>query len=58
MTGLGERTARKVLSQLLRDGLLVSDSPKGEVGIGFPLDALAILFPNLYPEAASQPPDA
>jgi hypothetical protein len=54
MTGLGERTARKVLSRLLKDGLLTSDSPKGEVGIGFPLDALSILFPNLYPEAASQ----
>jgi len=55
MTGLGERTARKLLSRLLKDGLLVSDSPKGEVGIGFPLDALGMLFPNLYPEAASQP---
>jgi hypothetical protein len=37
-----------------KDGLLVSDSPKGEVGIGFPLDALHILLPNLYPEAATQ----
>lgn len=55
MTGLGERTARKVLSQLLKDGLLLSDSPKGDVGIGFPLDALGLVFPNLYPEAASQP---
>ena len=54
MTGLGERTARKVLSQLLKDGLLVSDTPKGDVGIGFPLDALNLLFPNLYPEAGTQ----
>lgn len=55
MLGLGERTGRKVIAQLLKDGLLESDTPKGEVSIGFPLDALSILLPNLYPEAASQP---
>jgi Fic family protein len=54
MLGLAERTGRNVIAQLLKDGLLVSDSPKGEVGIGFPLDALHILLPNLYPEAATQ----
>jgi Fic family protein len=54
MTGLADRSARKLLSRLLKDGLLVSDSPKGEVGIGFPLDALGLLFPNLYPEAESR----
>jgi Fic family protein len=53
LTGLGERTARKLLSRLLKDGLLTSDSAKGDVGIGFPLDALAWLFPALYPEAAT-----
>lgn len=53
LTGLGERTARKVLAQLLADGLLLSDSPKGAVRMGLPLDALGVLFPNLYPEAAS-----
>jgi len=53
MTGLGERTARPILSQLLKDGLLQSDSPKGRVYVGFPLDALNILFPNLYPEAGT-----
>jgi len=53
MLGLGERTGRKVIAQLLKDGLLVSDTPKGEVRIGFPLDALNILLPNLYPEAGS-----
>ena len=53
MLGLGERTGRKTLSQLVKDGLLVSDTPKGNVGIGFPLDALSLLFPNLYPEAAA-----
>lgn len=52
ITGLGERTGRKVLAQLLADGLLQSDTPKGPVRIGFPLDTLGVLFPNLYPEAA------
>jgi len=53
MTGLGTSTARKVLSQLLKDGLLKSESHKGAVRIAFPLDALNILFPHLYPEAAA-----
>ena len=52
MTGLDERTARKSISQLLADGLLVSDSPKGSLKPGLPLDALGVLFPSLYPEAA------
>lgn len=30
---------------------------RGEVRIGLPLDALSILLPNLYPEAATQPLD-
>ena len=55
MTGLAERTGRKLLSQLLADGLLQSDTPKGPVRIGFPLDTLGVLFPNLYAEAASAP---
>lgn len=42
-------------SRLLQDGRLVSRTPKGELEIGFPLDA-NILFPNLYPEAATAPP--
>jgi len=52
MTGLPERTARRPLSQLLKDGLLVGNGEKGDVSFGFPLDALNILLPNLYPEAA------
>jgi Fic family protein len=53
MTGLGATTARKSMSRLLRDGLLKSASHKSEVHIGIPLDALSILLPNLYPEAAA-----
>ena len=55
MTGLGERTGRKLLARLLQDRLLQSNSPKGELRIGFPLDSLHLLFPNLYPEAAATP---
>ena len=39
--------------KMLRDGLLKSASHKSQVHIGIPLDALNILFPNLYPEAAA-----
>jgi len=53
LTGLAERTGRKLLARLLQDGLLQSDTPKGPVGIGLPLDSLHVLFPNLYPEAAA-----
>lgn len=51
MTGLGERTARSLLSHLLATGLMVSDSKLGPVRMGLPLDALQFLFPSLYPEA-------
>lgn len=53
MTGLGARTADKVIAAMLAKGLLVSDTPKGAVSIGLPLDALAFCFPRLYPEAAA-----
>lgn len=55
MTGLGERTGRKLLSRLLHTGLLVSDSHVAPVRFGLPLDALSLLFPELYPEAATKP---
>jgi Fic family protein len=58
MMGIPERTAQRTLTQFVKDGLLVSDGPKRPVRIGLPLDALNILFPNLYPEAAAANPDA
>ncbi len=51
LTGLEERTGRKLLSELLKTGLIVSDSPRGAVSFGLPLDDLHILLPELYPEA-------
>jgi Fic family protein len=49
ITGLPERTARDVLARLLEEGFLVSDSPRGKVRVGFPVQALGTLLPNLYP---------
>jgi len=54
LTGLGERTARTLLSRLLATRLLVSDAPLGPVRFGLPLDSLQFLFPELYPEASFQ----
>jgi Fic family protein len=50
ITGLPERTARRVLADTTATGLLASDTPKGPVSLRFPVDALEILFPRLFPE--------
>ena len=49
ITGLPERSARRVLNDVLRAGLLASETPKGAVSLRFPADALKDLFPRLYP---------
>jgi len=43
------RTAQTVTGKLLREGLLVSDSPKAAVRLGLPADAAGSYFPNLFP---------
>ena len=48
-SGLKERTGRSLLGQLIEEGLLVSDTPKGEVRLGFPIHAAGWFFPDLYP---------
>jgi Fic family protein len=50
LTGYKERQARTVLRQLLVHGLLVSDSPRGPVRLGFPLQVVERWLPKLYPE--------
>ncbi len=50
ITGLPERSARRVLSDVVGTGLLASDTPKGSVSLRFPVDALDVLFPRLFPE--------
>jgi Fic family protein len=51
ITGLRERSARDLLSTLAVDGILGSDTPKGPVSLRFPLHAIELLFPSLFPEA-------
>jgi Fic family protein len=51
ITGLPERTARRVLSDAIDIGLLGSDTPKGPVSLRFDTANAEILFPKLFPES-------
>ena len=50
ITGLPERSARRVLNDDVAAGLLASETPKGSVTLRFPQDTLETLFPRLYPQ--------
>jgi len=50
ITGLSERTARRLLNDVIALGLLDSDTPKGRVSLRFPAHSLEELFPRLYPQ--------
>ena len=49
LTGYRERKGREVVSELLRTGLLVSESDRSPVRIAFPVDVVERWFPRLYP---------
>lgn len=51
ITGLPERSARRVLNDLVEKGMLASATPKGPVWLRFPAHSLEVLFPRLYPHA-------
>jgi Fic family protein len=51
ITRLPERTARRVLNDILAEGLLASDTPKGPVSLRFPVKTQDILFPRLFSES-------
>lgn len=51
ITGLPERSARRVLTDLQEHGLLGSDTPKSAVSLRFPAADLDVLFPKLFPES-------
>ena len=51
ITGLPERSARRLLNAVIAEGLLASATPKGPVSLRFPTQALDSLFPRLYPKA-------
>lgn len=48
ITGLGERTARDLLSTLVKMNLLGSENPKGPVSLRFPTRTHEVLFPRLF----------
>lgn len=50
ITGLPERTARRVLNSVIDQGLLASDTPKSPMSLRFPAKSLDDLFPKLYLE--------
>jgi Fic family protein len=49
--GLPESSARIVLADTVKERLLASDTPKGPVSLRFPVAALDLLFPQLFPNA-------
>jgi Fic family protein len=51
ITGLPERSARRVLKEVIDAGLLASDTPKSAVSLRFPADTLDVLFPRLFAES-------
>ena len=51
MMGLADRTADRVLADLLKLGILTSQSPKGALELALPLHLFRYLFPQLWPEA-------
>jgi Fic family protein len=50
ITGTSERTARRILSALTSERLLLSNTPKGPVRLGLPMHAVGFYFPQLFPE--------
>jgi len=50
MTGIEERTGRRVLASLLDFGILQAETARAPVGIEIPMKSLGVLFPNLWPE--------
>jgi Fic family protein len=49
LIGMSERTGRDVLTGLIDEGLLKSDSARGPVRLGFPTHAAGYWLPDLYP---------
>jgi Fic family protein len=51
ITGLPERTARRILNDVIEKGLLKSETPKGPVSLRFTTEAQDVLFPRLFAES-------
>jgi len=52
IAGVSPRTGQTVTRELLRRRLILSDSPKGVIRLGFPADAAGHYFPDLFPAGA------
>lgn len=52
VVGVSARTAQTVTRTLLNEGLILSDSAKGPIRLGFPAKAAAHYCPNLFPAGA------
>jgi hypothetical protein len=50
ITGLRERSTRDLLATLVAEGIHGSEFPEGPVSLRFPLHAIELLFPSLFPE--------
>lgn len=48
VSGLKERSARDLLSGLVEDGILSSETPKSPVFLRFPSHAVEVIFPRLF----------
>jgi Fic family protein len=53
ITGLPERTARRVVNDATNEGLLASATPKGPLSLRFPTHTLDALFPKLYADTST-----
>ncbi len=50
ITGFPERTARNLLRELVQEGLLISNTPKGPVRLGFTIQTARHWLPELFPD--------
>ena len=50
ITGKPDRTARRILKDLVEKKLLISDSERAPVRLSFPTKVVGYYFPQLYPE--------
>jgi Fic family protein len=55
ITGLSARSSSDLLGQLVKVGVIQSDTPKGPVSLRFKADFADILFPRLFPERDTVP---
>jgi Fic family protein len=49
ITGYKERQSRSILTLLIKEKLVISDTPKGKIRLNFPLEIAGDLFPQLFP---------